>query len=270
MRLFVSILGLCFLLSSLAMAQSIPKPAQKPILAKASEFLVVLDKAAKPTILGENKVVKSKIITPPPLPLEKVQIEDIQSLMVNGIPIPQKKPLVFLSDPTWKDKDQTPRPPPQNATIDLYNQQDNDERTAGDKKVIERKYASRRPSVRETSDKSPFKTAQLPRAQKLSRSDPVIIFFKENSSELEVGQIDIIKSDIVGALNRSPNQKVAIYGYAERQTTTEKTNQLSLSRALLISEFIAENRIAPNRIEARSMGNDTPIAPKNRVDVVLF
>jgi hypothetical protein len=38
----------------------------------------------------------------------------------------------------------------------------------------------------------------------------------------------------------------------------------------LISEFLTDHRIPAERIEARAMGDDTPISPKNRVDVVIF
>lgn len=39
---------------------------------------------------------------------------------------------------------------------------------------------------------------------------------------------------------------------------------------MLISEYLVNKGISSDRVEARAMGSNTPISPKNRVDVVLF
>ena len=120
-------------------------------------------------------------------------------------------------------------------------------------KVIEIKaYLPSLKSVFRNKDRSPFRTASLPKAQKANDQDPIIIF-KERSSDLEVGQLSIIDSDIFNVLKRRNNKKAAIYGFAETGADGKNVNQLSLSRALLISEYLVDKGIDPERIEARAM-----------------
>ncbi len=269
MRFLILCLFIVFGMASFGHAQT-PLPIKKPSQNNLNSFEQIIETATieKPIMSSDN--VQQSIIKPPPLPSfrSKSQSPDTNNdmaMVVHGIPIPTSKPLAIRAV----------RPPPplleigktQEKPVILY-QGNDDDRTAGRQK-IERIQAAPRERIRETSDRSPFQTAQLPRARKSSQSEPVIIFFKEQSSELEVGQLDVIKSDILRILNRSPSRKVAIYGYAERNNAS-RTNQLSLSRALLISEYLVDNGIRPDRIEARSMGSDTPISPKNRVDVIIF
>lgn len=261
-----------------------PLPAKKPNQTNAAvksdaNFLNILDEAAQipspPSI--QSSVKLHSIITPPPLPEQKKTTPLISEnvTMADGIPLPNRKPLhikMELSTPT-----QTLQLPSQSnqQSQTLYRGND-DDRTANQKNIsrnnsIERSPARKREVFRETTEKSPFKTAKLPRARETSTRDPIIVFFKEQSSDLEVGQIDIIKSDILTPLKRSSSRKVAVYGYAEKDSSNpDKANQLSLSRALLISEYLVDSGVNPNRIEARSMASDTPITPKNRVDVIIF
>lgn len=257
---------------SLAYAET-PVPTKKPL--SQNNFESVLENAVKkeevkiprPPIL-QVSLEHFSIITPPPLPERKrvTSRPTETALVIDGIPIPDRKP--FKIKIATAPKATTPAPVQPNL---IPYQGSIDDRTASRGRTIERVPAKRAPRITETSEKSPFKTAKLPRAGQLSTHDPVIIFFKEKTSELEVGQLDIIKSDILTRMKRSPTKKIAVYGYAERnRNNPDKTNQLSLSRALLISEYLADNRIDASRIEARSMGNDTPISPKNRVDAVIF
>jgi len=251
-----------------AVYASVPLPTPKPIV---NNFESVLEQAAKkeetqiprPPQLAPD-LSKVSIIVPPPLPERKRTTSRVPeiALVVDGVPIPDRKPLSIRTTKTT--------PTPSDIT---WTRETKDGRTAGrgGQRTIERTPAKRAPRIVETSEKSPFKTAHLPRAGRTSTHDPVIIFFKEKSSELEVGQLDIMKSDILNRLRQSPSRKVAVYGYAERdRNNPDKTQRLSLSRALLVSEYLADNRIDTSRIEARSMGSDTPISPKNRVDAVIF
>ena len=261
--------ALAFIITN-AVHASTPLPVKKPT---TTSFESVLENAVKkeaniprpPQLAPDLSTVS--IIVPPPLPERKrttSRVPDIARI-VDGVPVPDRKPLSIRTT-----KVNTPSPVPSEI---MWSRETNDGRTAGrdTTRTIERTRAKRAPRIIETTEKSPFKTAQLPRASKLSTHDPVIIFFKENTSELEVGQLNIIKSDIISRLQRSPNKKIAVYGYAERnRNNPDKAQKLSLSRALLISEYLADNRISTNRIEARAMGNDTPISPKNRVDAVIF
>jgi len=238
-------------------------PAKKPTLTSESFDKLLTD-------VSTQQQPESTIPLPPPLPDAKKHQNRNESVAItkNGIPLPSKKPLqIRFTQHTKTEKIQN------NDDVVIYYQGGGaSDRMAGGRgrSGIERKTARPKDRLKETTEKSPFKTAKLPRAGRPSSGDPVIIFFKEQSSDLEVGQIDILRSDVLRRLKSSNSLRVAIYGYAQKnKKSVDKTNQLSLSRALMISEFLADHRIARNRIEIRSMGSDTPISPKNRVDIIL-
>lgn len=242
-----------------------PVPSKKP---NQNTFQNVIDKAVQ-AVKDELPLDDhdDDIIIPPPLPQSKIPSKQEQKI-VDGIPLPSVKPFKIL---TLKQK--TVEEPQKTGII--YYEGNHDDRTAGGgrkkaSKGRERVYAEQIGRLRETDEKSPFKASKLPMAGKRSYTDPVIIFFKENSSELEVGQMDIIRSDILKPLKRSKSRTAVIYGYAMNQRgNKDATRRLSLSRALMIREYLVDNRVKPEQIEVRSMGSDTPIDPRNRVDVVL-
>lgn len=225
----------------------------------------------RPSMISQDIVnkalqaVKSRqvtILTPAPTPY--IKKPKITSLSSNGTIKPTRKPLRIVTTANTFKINKT-------KNEDKHYFSHDDDRTAGRKIKTERTYARHRDPITETAQKSPFKTAKLPRAPKRFSSEPVIIFFQENTSHLEVGQKDVLKSDVLKRLKQSPNRKIAIYGYAQKQKQNpDKTAQLSLSRALLISEYLSTNGITANRIEARSMADETPISPKNRVDIVIY
>ena len=225
------------------------------------------------------------IITPPPTPDIKKPFQPLEISIVDGIPLPVAKPLTFQIQDNWQNA--VPAVPQssfnsEQEKIIEYSGSGYDERTAGrpqknnqrEKRQrdsgIDRIPSRPREKLKETSEGSPFATAQLPRADQYSMNDPVIIFFKEFSSELEIGQIDVLHSDVLDILRRSSRRRVAVYGYAENARDMDKVNQLSLNRAMIISEFLVDNGIDASRVEARAMGADTPISPKNRVDIIIF
>ena len=79
----------------------------------------------------------------------------------------------------------------------------------------------------------------------------------------------VIEGDILRNLKRNSRKKVMIYGFAERSQGKARAEQLSLNRAMLIAEYLSDNGIRDSRIMLRAMANDTPISPKDRVDVVI-
>lgn len=272
-----------------------PLPHKKPII---QNFQDILNSTVRPlTVKPDTERVPSPppakdielanyadsgVMLPPPTPDIKKPFQSIETTIVNGIPLPTTKPFTVKFDDVWQPSmpKQTINSANDRETIIKYSGESYDDRTAGritprsesrnQGSGIERSQARPREKLRETSDRSPFATAQLPRAAKYSMDDPVIIFFKEYSSELEIGQTDVLRSDVLNPLKRSKRIRVAVYGYAENTKNTDKTNQLSLSRAMMISEFLVDNGIDASRVEARAMGDETPISPKNRVDIILF
>jgi len=243
---------------------------KKPIIAK--KFEKIIDDATQIN-LSDND-----IILPPSLPPIKQYTMTPPSEVastIDGTPMPSRKPLNVRV--TRIERPQSPATPQNLGTITKqriipYDSFDSNDRTAGEsrpKRTIERTPSAPTINLRETNDKSPFKTAKLPRASKDSQFDPVIVFFKENSPEAEVGQIDILKNDVITVLKQSPRKTASVYGYAERSKNPDDANKLSLSRALMISEYLVRNRINANRIEVRSMAYDTPISPRDRVDIVI-
>lgn len=254
--------------------------------------------------LDERPSAQIAPVLPPALPESKrVAAPQIQqpetkiaegTVVVNGIPLPATKPnrtgnksnyialrssetgTGFLRLPPQQARE-VPRPPETN--IIQYEGPDNDERTAGRKTYArddqdnqiqntERIYASRTGKLRETTEKSPFRTAKLPKADRTAMGDPIIIFFKEGSPELEVGQLDILKDDVLRPLQRSTRIHAVIYGFAEGKNS-EATKQLSSQRAAMIQDYLDQNRVKSDRVAAYGQGSDTPIDPKDRVDIIL-
>ena len=282
MRLLLSLLITIILLSSTTVLAEAPVPKEKPIKPKA----VIIRPSDKPNDSTDFSMVNKKYvfnadnlksggtIIPPSLPDIKIrQTSSSSSQLKNGIIIPSNKPLVIAVNKlerTTADKNF------EESVLVRYtnNKIDNlEDRFAGDRGheiKIQRLPSQPKLRIRETNERSPFKTASLSRAGKTSDSDPIIVFFKERSSDLEVGQLSIIDNDIFNILKMRKNKKAAIYGFSESNSTDDNMNQLSLSRALIISEYLVSKGIDAERIEARAMGPDTPISPKNRVDVVIF
>lgn len=256
------IMALFFMGLSFPCFADIPVPLEKPSQRDGTLFQNIIDLA-----VGAQE---SSIILPPKLPQEKKTVINEEQQTISFI-TPQRKPLhirtiVAKSSPHVIEEKKSP----QDRVVIRY-RGNTDDRMAGGSKT-KRTYAERRSSqLKETSEKSPFKTIKLPRAGKPNMSDPVILFFKEQSSDIEVGQLSVLKSDILQPMKRYKNKKAIIYGYAERNKKDKsKTHQLALARALIISDYLVDNRIADTRLEIRPMDDDTPISPKNRVDIVIY
>jgi len=227
-------------------------PAKKPV---QNNFTNLIETTIQTT--------SKSIILPPALPEIKRRITT-QTLANNGVPLPTSKPLFVVATKT-----PIPIKPDDNDGDDAGDDEDDDDegsRMAGSK--WDRVKSQPKIRLRETMEKSPFKTAKLPKAPSNRTTDPVIIFFKEKTSDLEVGQLSILNNDVLNYLKNNQTKTISIYGYAGKQSQNDP-HELSLARALMISEYLADRRVSKDRIEIRSMGTDTPISPKHRVDIII-
>ncbi len=266
------IVALFFMVLSTPCFADIPVPFKKPVFVEKETFQNIIDNAVADTnVTPSEKLIKNEeksVILPPHLPEEK----KIAKVVENHIVTPPRKPLHIRTVINESVKEQPVNKAPQDKVVIRYRgDSGGDDRMAGRGKT-QRTYAERRSSeLKETSDKSPFKSSKLPRAGKTNMKDPVILFFKEHSSDIEVGQLSVLKNDILQSMKRYKNKKAIIYGYAEKnKKDSEKTHQLALARALIISDYLVDNRISETRLEIRPMADDTPISPKNRVDIVIY
>jgi hypothetical protein len=134
----------------------------------------------------------------------------------------------------------------------------------------DRELSSRSSRLKETNVKSPFKTARVQNIKGKKLSDPIIIFFQENTNTLEVGQIDILKIDVLKPLQRNANARAVIKWFAEKNTKNpDETRKLSLARAMLIQKHLVEKNIRSSRLKVKVMEDKTPISPKDRVDIFI-
>ncbi|MBU6235973.1 MAG: OmpA family protein [Alphaproteobacteria bacterium] len=96
----------------------------------------------------------------------------------------------------------------------------------------------------------------------------VVVFFQENSADLEVGQMDVVNHDVVEMLRSRPDLELDIVGYSEpQQGGADATKKMSLSRALMLRQYLVRQRIDANRISVEGKGNNTPIEPRDRVEM---
>ena len=259
-------------------ASAQPLPDEKPVKPKA----LLIRPETKPSTGNNVQMVNDKYlfnagnlqtkntVVPPALPAAKSKI--VASPTVDGVIRPIAKPLVITVP------DRTQERVPTNTSFEeevivRYTNNDVESRMAGSRGEyidVQRLPAQPNIRIRETTQSSPFKTASLPKADHSSNQEPIIIFFQERTSDLEVGQIEIIDTDILNILRKNSGLKASINGFAENNSGGRTANELSMSRAMLISEYLVNKGISSDRIEARAMGSNTPISPKNRVDVVLF
>lgn len=305
MRFLCLILACLFLSIEMANAQTLI-PQRKPLspiqttqTPTASVQTTISKPPLKPTAPGEEKsfsdIVESAIlsmtdtvptngvITPPQLPSFKqaadlTPTESSPIQIVNGIPMPNKKPFrVIAASPARTLNEQyAAKQASEDSVIIRYNSNESDERTAGYKpsaprmNQAERIYAENIGHLRETDASSPFKSDVLPTAGGKSTSDPVILFFQEKSPEMEVGQLNILKNDVLKPLKQSSSRTVTVLGFAEKTASgADETRRLSLSRAMLVREYLIDNRIDATRIDVRAMADNTDIEPKDRVDITF-
>lgn len=96
----------------------------------------------------------------------------------------------------------------------------------------------------------------------------VIVFFQENSSDLEVGQMDIVTNDAINVLKSRSELSLEIIGYAEpQQGGSDATKRLALARALIIQKHLTKAGISLSRLTVEAKGDKTPIEPRDRVEM---
>lgn len=213
----------------------------------------------------------------------------IETAFVDGLPIPGRKPYnssrirntdgyVSISEMATvkarnKELDERqagsriPSAPPPSALPDMEDDRmaSAPQRTAS----IERTYANV-PKLKETKASSPFKTARAQKAARPQTGDPIILFFQENSPDLEVGQIGILQEDVIDALKRQPGTKATIYGFAAKsRNNPEDSRRLAMSRAMMIREYMVGKRIDSDRLDLETVTEDSQGMPNDRVDIIL-
>jgi outer membrane protein OmpA-like peptidoglycan-associated protein len=270
--LLIGLFGFSVSLKAQDTPRPMPKPVEmvtptvKPILSSQSDSGSFTMKNSKYMVSANDRQSNNTILTPPALPQAKTRLVTAEQENSNFLR-PIVKPLQIFFKPRPQDEFE-------NRVIARYTNDQVDDRMAGgrgqsiDNQRLPAQPDPPRSQLRETREHSPFKTAQLPRAARNVGNTPIILFFKENSSELEVGQMQVVGSDIEAVLKRTPNKRATIYGYAERGG--QNANELSMKRAQLIADHLMSKGIEANRLDVRAMGNDTSISPKNRVDVILL
>lgn len=96
----------------------------------------------------------------------------------------------------------------------------------------------------------------------------VIVFFQENSSDMEAGQMDVLENDVVAVLKDRPELKIEITGFSEVSGgDAAGAKKMSLERALMIRQYLVRQRISDDRIEVKGKGGDTDVEPKDRADM---
>lgn len=116
-------------------------------------------------------------------------------------------------------------------------------------------------------------TVAAPDYQPVSQSgvpNDVIVFFQENSAEMEVGQMDVLNHDVVEQMQSNPSLEVEIIGYAEPQAGGDGvTDKMSLSRALMVRSYLTRQRIDDDRLTVTAKGDDTKVEPRDRVEMTF-
>jgi len=96
----------------------------------------------------------------------------------------------------------------------------------------------------------------------------VVVFFQEASSDMEVGQMDVLDNDVIAALKQRSNLELDIVGYAEPQKGgPDATKKMALARALMIREYLVRQHISPDRLTVEGKADKTAIEPRDRVEM---
>jgi outer membrane protein OmpA-like peptidoglycan-associated protein len=85
------------------------------------------------------------------------------------------------------------------------------------------------------------------------------VFFATNSYEL----VEVSKSElnrIIRFMNENPNVRVRFEGHTDSQGSSQLNTVLSDNRAKSVRNYLIDNGIAPDRMEAQGFGPDRPVA----------
>jgi outer membrane protein OmpA-like peptidoglycan-associated protein len=85
------------------------------------------------------------------------------------------------------------------------------------------------------------------------------VLFNTGRSDLKAGSLENIYP-VVAYLKAHPKTMVKIEGHTDKQGSADYNVELSQRRADAVREFLVNNGVALERITARGMGEDYPVA----------
>ena len=130
--------------------------------------------------------------------------------------------------------------------------------------------------IQEQKGESPIQIPTTSHDHGLGRDQPedaslppeVIVFFTEGSANLEVGQMDILNQDVVARLQEDSRLGLEIVGYSENQgSIADSAKRMSLSRALMLREYLIDKKIKADRLTLKGLGSQTDIEPRDRAEL---
>lgn len=262
---------ICFYLSGSVLA--LPIPSSKPDLYKLDASYYVQKETTKlvplPPAVPERKFTKHP---------QKTTTENTKSdtnEFVIGTRPPPRKPIhiqTIISSVAGSDTNNTIDSSPYDSVTLVFKKPEKMPHVPSNNEIRWATKEISRDSDRwqEANIQSPFKTTRVQKISRNETSDPIIIFFQEGTKKLEVGQIDILSTDILNPLKRNPNANVTIKGYANKnRDNKDQTRKLSLARAMIVHKFLVEHGIKSSRVKVKVMEDNTPIEPKDRADIFL-
>ena len=122
--------------------------------------------------------------------------------------------------------------------------------------------------LEETRMASPFPQKYIPKAVKETHGEPVILFFVDDTATLETGQMMILKNEVLKPLTQSRYKTVSIYAYADK-TKEKSALDIAEERAAIIRDYLLDNRIVKERMTVTTLGDQTNIRPRERVEVII-
>lgn len=115
--------------------------------------------------------------------------------------------------------------------------------------------------VKDQEEKTPISSAE---------NNAVTIEFKKDVTELNKEQKSIIKKRIIAVLREKTAARVSIMAYASVGDKGESgARRVSLSRSLAIRSYLLENKVPPQQMNIRALGNNSDKTPLDRVDLAI-
>lgn len=262
--------------SAVVFANGLPVPPRKPGAQTPVRMVRPVqtgDQLARPPMMDERAIIEA----PAPAAVEQPEFAQI--------PVPQPVPQETGLAPGQSQPNVRIRDDDRENRRRFYNQ----DRMAGSNGGFMNRVFTRSPSrdakamrispLKEGEGISPVLlpgldvTVAAPDYQTISQSgipNDVIVFFQENSAEMEVGQMDIINHDVVEQMQNNPSLEAEIIGYAEPQAGGEgATDKMALSRALMVRAYLTRQHIDDDRLTVTAKGDDTKVEPRDRVEMTF-
>ena len=115
--------------------------------------------------------------------------------------------------------------------------------------------APAQPKKQVTEEPAPAKPVAQPSVQPIFQGADVDIFFDLNKSVIRDDQVDTLNR-LVSYLRNTPDAKVKLDGYADRQTGNADINQeLSEQRVIAVRQYLVSRGIDPTRISTAAHGD---------------